>query len=262
MNIRFLIVLVAPLHIVTAATAADTSSPMLSPGRYVSAGNSGTLVIRRGSPGEFKFEIESIGGNCHSCSVSGTIRGKLGRADSWEADGSDSKCRITFDRDGDGVKVEPSTPQACRAYCGMRAGFDGIYKTVPANCTRKSQQTSRDKFLKFYRSRDYKKASDVLVNLVSQCAEFMNWIVIDSVRNDLALAQFRAGDSSECIKTLTTTRAAEYSNDEQLKDAFPPCDFDNYINVAKATWHNRSLCERSGGAKQTSDSVVGHPSSK
>jgi hypothetical protein len=90
----------------------------------------------------------------------------------------------------------------------------------------------------------------------------MNWIVIDSVRNDLALAQFRAGDSSECIETLTTTRAAEYSNDEQLKDAFPPCDFDNYINVAKATWHNRSLCERSGGAKQTSDSVVGHPSSK
>lgn len=164
------------------------------------------------------------------------------------ADGSDSERRITFDGDGGAVTVMPSTEQACRTYCGARAGFDGVYKKLPGNCTRKHQQASRDKFLKLYGSRDYKKAGDVLVNLLSECAEFMSWIVIDSVRNDLALAQFHGGDPAECIKTLSATAAAEVSNEAELKNGLAPCDFENYLGVAKATWHNRSLCQRSSGA--------------
>jgi len=36
----------------------------------------------------------------------------------------------------------------------------------------------------------------------------MNWIELDRVRNDLALAKYRNGDFSQCLEALNTTRAA------------------------------------------------------
>jgi hypothetical protein len=242
----------ALLLFATSTIAAEKESAVISPGQYIRSGDSGTLKIRRGDAAKLIFEIESIGGNCHSCSVSGTISGKLGQADSWAANGSDSNCRITFERHGAELQISSATPEECRAYCGARADFEGNYKSAPALCIRSSQQNIRNKFLKLYRLRDYANAIKILEPLLSQCSEFVNWIEIDNIRNDLALAQFHSGNPEACLKTLAATRAASYASEENLKDEFPPCDFDNYVNVAKAAWYNKSLCEKANGAKKPS----------
>ena len=76
----------------------------------------------------------------------------------------------------------------------------------------------------------------------------MSWIELDQARNDLALSQYHSGEFSQCSKTLGTTLAAEFKDEVQLKAGgpriyLPPCDFDNYIAVARATWFNKALCE-------------------
>ncbi len=77
----------------------------------------------------------------------------------------------------------------------------------------------------------------------------MGWIEIDQVRNDLALAQYHNGEFQQCLATLNTTLAAKVKNEEELKAGnggvyLPPCDLDNYIGVAKATWFNKTLCTK------------------
>lgn len=248
MNFRLLLTIVLLLF-ATSVIAGEKISSAIIPGQYILSGDSGTLKIRRDDSGSLMFEIESIGGNCHTCSVSGTIRRGLGYADSWAADGSDSNCRITFKQRGTEIQVSSTTPEECRAYCGMRAGFEGSYKRAPALCTRSSQQNRRNEFLKLYRSRDFAGAIKILEPLLFQCSEFVNWIEIDDIRNDLALAQLHSGNPKACLQTLAATTAAPYTNEEKLKEEFPPCDFDNYINVAQATWHNKSLCEKAVGVR-------------
>ena len=72
---------------------------------------------------------------------------------------------------------------------------------------------------------------------------------MDQVRNDLALAQFHNGDFSQCLQTLNATLAADVKDEDELKSAkgntyLPPCDFANYIGVAKSTWFNKALCTK------------------
>ncbi len=247
MKVTGLLVTVALFLLATAAMADEKKSTIISSGQYIRSGDSGTLTIRRDDSGKLIFGIESIGSNCHTCSVSGIIRGQLGYA---VEDDSESKCRIKFERRGTDLQISSVTSEECRYYFGARAGFEGIYKKEPAPCKRISQQNRRDKFLKLYRSRDYAKAVKMLEPLISQCSEFLYWIESDNIRNDLALAQLHSGDPDACLETLAATTAASYADEEELKETFPSYDFDNYINVAKAAWFNKSLCEKAKAAKQ------------
>lgn len=84
---------------------------------------------------------------------------------------------------------------------------------------------------------------------MAQCEKSMNWIEVDQVRNDLALAQYHNGDLQQCLATLNSTLAAQAKDEEDLKAGngkvyLPPCDFDNYIDVAKSTWFNKALCTK------------------
>lgn len=234
---------------VAAAASAEAAKSEIRPGQYVRDGDSGTLTVRSDNGNRRTFEIESIGGNCHSCGVTGVIVGTIGHGDSWEADGSDSKCRISFSADRSTVAVNPITEGECRAYCGMRAGFDGTYRIPPAACTNAGRNKLRDQFLRSYRSRRFSLATETLQSLIAQCREFMGWIEVDQVRNDLALAQYHNGNSQQCLATLNSTLAAQVKDEEELKAGngnvyLPPCDFDNYIQVAKSTWFNKALCTK------------------
>ncbi len=140
------------------------------------------------------FEIESVGANCHYMLVSGTIDAGVGRADSWADDGSDSKCRVLFKKQGAEIQVSTSTAEECRAYCGARASFEGSYRSVRAPCSRSDRQKIRNAFLKLYRSRDFASAAAVLEPMLSQCSEFLDMVESDQIRNDLALAQFHGGN--------------------------------------------------------------------
>jgi hypothetical protein len=220
--------------------ASDVSNAPVAPGRYVSVGDWGTLVVKKGGDGKTRFEIESIGGNCHVCSLSGVLKGQTGIADyDFPPDGLE-KCRVRLQPAGSGVNVAPITGEACRYFCGMRAGFKGLYKLPPASCASKQQQVRRAEFLSLYRAKKFAKAKDVLSGLLTECADFIDWIEIDKVRNDLALAQYHAGDAAACLGTLAETRAGMAKDEADL--GLPPCDHDNYIGTAKATWHNQKLC--------------------
>ena len=95
----------------------------------------------------------------------------------------------------------------------------------------------------------FSEAANKLQALTEQCRPFMNRIEIDQVRNDLALAQYHNGNFSQCLQTLNATLAADVKDEDELKSGkgniyLPPCDFDNYINVAKSTWFNKALCTK------------------
>lgn len=232
-----------------AAAESAGAAPEVHPGHYVRDHDSGTLTIRKDEQNRRIFEIESVGANCHSCTVSGSIRGTVGHADSWAADESESKCNISFSGDRSALVVRPITQEECRAYCGMRAGFDGSYRVPPTTCTNAGRQMVRDKFLRLYRSRRFSQATEILHGLIAQCENFMNWIEMDDVRNDLALAQYHNGEFEQCLATLNSTLAAGVNDEEELKAGsrgfyLPPCDFDNYIDVAKSTWYNKALCTK------------------
>jgi len=86
----------------------------------------------------------------------------------------------------------------------------------------------------------------------------MNWIEIDEIRNDLALAQYHNGEFQQCLITLNETLATKVKNEDELKEGkdgfyLPPCDFDNYIHVAKSTWFNKALCTKGISNHQRSD---------
>jgi hypothetical protein len=77
----------------------------------------------------------------------------------------------------------------------------------------------------------------------------MGWIEVDTVRNDLALSQYHSGDFAQCLSTLNETYAGKAKDEEGLRSGdsgvyLPPCDFDNYIDVAKSTWYNTGLCTK------------------
>ena len=232
--------LAAALTLPLAAAAADLSSP--TPGRYIRQGDSGTLEITRDGSGKLGFEITSIGGNCHECSISGSIEKGVGHGDPWANE--DSKCYISFKKIATGYDVEPATPEECRPYCGARADFDGEYKTPPKGCEASEQEATRAKFLGLYRSKQYAQAAATLEALLTNCREFIHWITADQVRNDLALAQLRSVKPKQCLQTLQATTAWESNDEEALRGNLPPCDFDNYVEVAKKTWFNRKLCEK------------------
>lgn len=241
--------------IFTIAATAIAAEPEVRPGQYVRDRDSGTLTIRSAGHNRLTFEIDSIGGNCHLCGVSGVISGGIGRSDSWVTDGGDSKCEISFSDDHSALIVRPITTEECRVYCGMRAGFDGTYRIPPLACTSVGRQKTRDSFLKLYRSRRYAQASQILQELISQCETFMSWIEMDQVRNDLALAQYHNGEIRQCLATLNSTLAAKVKDEEKLKSGnsglyLPPCDYDNYIDTAKSTWFNKALCTKAMSEKR------------
>ena len=211
-------------------------------GTYVREYNSGSLVIKDSKNGQ-EFQIESVGSNCHSCSVSGIIKEGIGYTEPGKPD--DSNCHISFKGDSSSVNVEPALSEACRQYCGMRAHFNGVYKALAAECTVKSLQARRNQYLTLYKKRQFSEAAAAIKSLLKECSgAFMDDVQTDRIRNDLALAQYHAGDHLACQKTLSLTRASDFEDEAALRSQLPPCDFDNYISVARATWHNQALCEK------------------
>lgn len=222
----------------------------IHPGKYILTDDSGTLVIRQGEgKKQLTFAIDTVGGNCHLCGVTGVISGNTGRADPWVDDGSEPACDIAFSAKGSAIQVQALTEAACRNYCGARASFNGTYRLPPAACTAAARQKQLDASLRLHKAGRYSEAAQALEGLIHQCGGFMNWIEIDQVRNDLAVAQYRKGEFAQCLTTLSLTRVGHVKDEAELASGngpvfLPPCDFDNYIAVARATWFNRALCTK------------------
>jgi hypothetical protein len=186
------------------------------------------------------FSIETVGGNCHVCSIDGLLSGNEGFAGEGE-----TACHFKTTVGPGSVRIEtPEDSEGCRTYCGMRASFNGEYRMLPAACTDKARASRLEQARLAYREREYAKARTDLRALISDCGQFTDWITLDRERNELALAELRAGDAAQCLKVLAQTRVAG-ADDEAGLD-LSPCDKDAYLDVAKSTWHNRKLCKALG----------------
>lgn len=232
--------------ILTTISAAAEEPPAPSPGEYFRQNDSGTLTIKRDQDNQLVFEIESIGGNCSSCSISAPLNGTTAIA-VGDVEDADSKCTVSLRPDGTGVDVDPLTEEACRYFCGASAGFSGTYRIQPAACAAETRRASRNEALGLYRSQQYAEAASSVEALISRCADYMSWNELDQLRNDLALSQHGNGESAQCLETLQTTRAGEVKDEEELEAGdivfLPPCDFDNYIQIARSIWATRDVCK-------------------
>lgn len=226
----------------------SASAQPIAPGEYIRSGDSGVLKIER-QHGQTSFSLETTGANCHSCSMSGQIKGRYAQTDDESGDASAPSCRVrlTPSHQGQWLDLPLQNGEACLQHCGARAHIGGTYRKPPAHCSRTGQRKARDTFIAHYRTKQYPQAVAALSPVLEQCGDFLDWIEADRIRNDLALAHFHAGNPARCLKLLQDTRASSQANEQGLKGEIPPCDYDNYIATARATWHNMSLCKGSTG---------------
>lgn len=226
------------------------AAPVVPAGDYVLEGGGGRLrVVQR--TGVTRFSIDVVGSNGHTCSLAGRMNGTQGQAD--DASDPQQVCRVQFTPSADGVQIGvapvAATAEACRDYCGMRAGFEGRYLKPQGVCTPGEQRRAGDTFLQHYRAKRFEEAIAALAPVVTQCRPLIDWMSLDRLRNDLALAHFHAGQAGTCTTLLRQTVAAESANEAALREALPPVDFDSYLPTARSTWHNLRLCGTPRAAK-------------
>ncbi|WP_312263629.1 hypothetical protein [Rivihabitans pingtungensis] len=202
-------------------------------GVYVTERGWGVLSIKAGA-----FKLDAMGGNAHTCQVEGKLNAQ-GVAQP-ETPGNDERCELRLTREGAGVNVA-STP-GCRYFCGMRAGLDGLYLKPAAGCEPAQLRRQRALFKQQYDRKDYTGAVATLAPLLSQCQRTLDWLGEPWLRNDLALAQLRAGDAAACRATLAPLAADAARSDEAIRNDYPPSDADAYLSVLKATRTNLKLC--------------------
>jgi len=233
------------LCIAALATASIARAETPAPGEYETPQGWGTLSVRNSQGGALSFEIQSIGANAHMCDLSGKIKGDKGYTDEEGAAAGEAPCVISFRAVPAGYSVSAETGDACRAFCGARAWFEGDYLAPPPGCKPAERAEQRAGFASQYRAKDYHHAYDTLDAFYQRCGKFLNWVEIDKVRNDLAVTQYHLGHKDACLAILRDTIGARETNEQEL--SLPPADLDAYLPGAQATWFNLKLCGK--GAK-------------
>lgn len=215
----------------------------IEPGEYTTEKSWGTLIIKREKTGRLLFNIDSMGGNGHSCTLEGEI--KQGKA-ILEADDPKQPCVVTFTQGKDGIKVDRSPGMACQFYCGVRATFEGTYMKAPAACRPESVDKTRASARKAYDGKNYEVARNLLGSALKDCKTFLASLTEGWLRNDLAITQHKLKDLAGCRETLQPLAAEAALKDAQIREDYPPTDADVFLPMIKATRVNLKLC---GAAK-------------
>lgn len=236
---RSYLVVIAILVSAGIPALASAANPMV--GEYATKPGWGSLVIAEDKEGRRSFELFAMGSNGHMCELSGSLQGSSAVASSEFAD----TCRMTFDFDGARVAVQAITEDACRSYCGMRAGFEGDYSILTPACTPAARERRKDEFLSDYKAKRYAPALAKLDSVGSECGGFFDWLEEDRFANDRAITLLHLGRPAECLAVLAGTRAADSHDEESLDESvsLPPADRDMYLPIARATWFNRDRCK-------------------
>lgn len=223
-------------------------------GEYMSDGGWGRLQLEPAAQGKQMFSLDTLGVNGHSCSLGGEI--SSGRAVLKEAE-NNSACIIRFTGKNGYIQVKPELNDACRYYCGMRAGFDGSYKKPAVGCDSASLKKTRAIFQQQYDRKNYAAAERTLAPVLQRCQRTLFEPVELDIRNDLALTQAKLGKGAACRQTLKplAADAALYSGDETRdQDAIchkgdrllPPSDCYSYLHAVRAAKTNLKWCARAG----------------
>jgi hypothetical protein len=236
MNKQFYLVLLL-LSLINTLNAAE-----LATGEYISENGWGVMTITKAN----QFSINTIGGNGHSCSLEGSIEKTRAVLEAAE---SNKPCIINFAAKGDAIEVSSQDSELCRFFCGMRADFEGLYLKPKSGCSTQQIEKTRKRFNNLYQTKNYQQANETLEPLLINCAKTLDWLDEGRIRNDLAVTQYHLGLLQQCQKTLEPINNSVGKTGEPLpktqaalKALLPPTDFENYLPIAKATWHNWGLC--------------------
>lgn len=228
--------LAAALATTGAAVAADPK-----PGEYIPEGGWGRLSISAPTREGLPFAIDAVGGNFHICSVEGTI--VRGRATfPGDADG-EADCVIAFATTAEGVDVSAEAP-SCRQFCGMRAGFVGLYLRPAAGCGDDARSATRDAFKRQYDRKRYAEALATLSPLLDRCRRTLDRYEEGRVRNDIAIAQYRLGRPDDCARTLAPYAEEAALSDERILADYPPSDGEAWLPIVRAARFNLGLCRK------------------
>jgi len=218
------------MHVLMVAMLLSAGPGAPKPGTYVFEGGAGTLVLTKGT-----FSIEVVGANAHTCQLGGSWTGATGLA-SEEGE----RCVLSFAAKDGEVSVS-STGESCRSYCGARASFDGRYLTPPKGCAAPEAKKARAAFKAAYDKKQFPEAVALLEPLLETCTPVLDRFEVMWIRNDLALAQHRAGDDQACLSTLEPL--AEYRDAPPGEPiGYEPSFADELARIAKATRTNAKLC--------------------
>jgi len=220
--------------VLTASLAGHAArAQSILPGNYVTEGRWGTLAIEP----DGRFRLDTIGANAHTCEVEAVIRGSKAL--------TSEGCSIKFERSLDRVSVypEPTTQEACRSHCGMRAAFQGdFFREIPA-CREDPVKQERERFAKLYRGRRYREAAEVLSTLLNRCGRFLYWLPDEAqVRNDLAVTYHHLSDDAACIGVLSPLRRTFVEDSRITGRVFTPADQPDGPEMVRITRFNWQTC--------------------
>ena len=228
---------------VTGLSAADTRQDP-EPGSYQTDGGWGRLQITAARPVGLRFDLRAEGPNGHSCRLEGEILAGVG---SLTPEGAREVCRVFFRTQGDRIDVSTNGAASCREYCGVRASFEGSYLRRSAACAEASRKQARRDFKKLYDGGKHAAAAARLQPILDQCAASLPWHEAGWIRNDLALAQLKAGDPKACLQTLEPLVADAARSEDEIRHALPPSDATRALAIGRATRTNHALCSARAG---------------
>lgn len=239
-----LLVPLALLFPLAGLSAAETRQDP-EPGSYQTDGGWGRLQVTAARPVGVRFDLRAEGPNGHSCRLEGEILAGVG---SLTPEGSREVCRVLFRTQGDRIDVSTNGAASCREYCGVRASFEGSYLRRNAACAEASRKQARRDFKKLHDAGRHAAAAARLQPILDQCAASIPWHEAGWIRNDLALAQLKAGDAAGCLRTLEPLVADAARSEEEIRRALPPSDATRALTIGRATRTNHALCSaRAGG---------------
>jgi hypothetical protein len=219
----------------TAAPAAHAAT--IAPGNYVFEGGNGELTIKAARSDGQPFSINTMGGNAHSCGLEGVVKAN-------KAVVGDSACTLSFEVVGTTIEVKiQEAAEACRAYCGMRAGFTGNYLKPQPECVPSRVKTERDRFKALFGARSFGKARDELLPIVEKCEKVVSVFDWYWILNDLAVTLHDLDDDAGCLKLLAPLQEFAAERDDEIGTG-EPAYADVQRKIAKATRFNLELCSK------------------
>jgi len=227
-----------------ALAQARPDTQTLAPGEYVSAGGMGVLTLRTETDKRLLFELETVGGNAHTCSLDGEIRnGRTIVSDTPDP----AACVVRFVASGNGIDVSTNDADSCRSFCGARASFVGRYLRPPPGCDSLSRGATHAEFKRLYDQRAYREAQQQASRLLERCTAPMDRIERGRLLNDLAITQYHLGLFEACVRTLQPLADDAARTNAALQDGLPPADYDNYLPIVESTRTNLRLCKGTKG---------------
>ena len=211
----------------------------IAPGHYATDQGWGWLVIDPPKSNSSAFSIETRSTLSEGCEFRGELISGNGVAQS-----GNSFCAISFTPTINGVALKRETPAACSELCGLNGSFEGEYlRDANPSCMPAAVAETRGRFKKLYDRKDYRGALALLQPVMNNCTAFLDALNLGSIRNDLAIAQYRSGQRAECLATLKPYRRdAKRGDNAVLQDWGRPDVAEAYLAIVKAARTNLRLC--------------------